>query len=319
MAWLGNKKAKIQFEALWCPHKVVPKINWGGGFNFMVLVKMVSSTRSTGRKKVNVVLSERDLSVLLAINSHKSVTGTQLTAICFGDTTYETARKRLRRLNYSGYIGCVNAPLPEYKRRAEQRGRPENMYYLTRLGAKTLADKLGVDSSAVVYGPQPQYLRENVLRLVEFRLALMRAKSRGYITDFSWHAPQVYDLDRPDNSTKLEPDAILSLTYPGGEKVDIILELDTGNFRQTKHWEPKINSFLSYNLPMWILCFDRGRLGLMASWTKAVLDANELGPGRCVLAIYDEALDGDVFLARWFRCDGSITDLSPKQRNQIPT
>lgn len=52
------------------------------------------------------ILGPRDISVFYTLHLHPALSLKQLAELCFSDVSYETARKRLRRLHQSGYMGA---------------------------------------------------------------------------------------------------------------------------------------------------------------------------------------------------------------------
>jgi len=56
-------------------------------------------------KRKSLVLMQRDISALVELYLHRTVTSSQLAKLCFSDISYETARKRLRRLQQAGFTG----------------------------------------------------------------------------------------------------------------------------------------------------------------------------------------------------------------------
>ncbi len=80
------------------------------------------------------VLRPRDISVFYTLYLHPALTLKQLAALCFPDVSYETARKRLRRLHQSGYMGAKAVETNADK------GRPESIYFLNAKAAKALAE-----------------------------------------------------------------------------------------------------------------------------------------------------------------------------------
>lgn len=61
---------------------------------------------------------ERDINALLELYLHRTISSSQLARLCFPDISYETARKRLRRLQQAGFTGASSSG------RMEGRGRP---------------------------------------------------------------------------------------------------------------------------------------------------------------------------------------------------
>ena len=75
-------------------------------------------------KKKTLVLMQRDVMALVELYLHRTISSSQLARLCFPDISYETARKRLRRLQQSGFTGSSSSG------RLEGRGRPELIYFL---------------------------------------------------------------------------------------------------------------------------------------------------------------------------------------------
>ena len=93
-------------------------------------------TEKTPRGKVrrkSLVLMQRDILALVQLYLHRTISSSQLAKLCFPEISYETARKRLRRLQQAGFTGASSSG------RMEGRGRPELIYFLTTAGAKALS------------------------------------------------------------------------------------------------------------------------------------------------------------------------------------
>lgn len=261
-------------------------------------------------KKRNVVLMERDLSSLFEIFVHRTITSIQLARLSFEDVSYETARKRIRRLQQAGFIGSATSGRMEYSR-----GRPENIYFLTPLGAKALEQYRGISWNDIPTGMPHSYHKEHFLRLVDIRLLLMQAKAAGLIHTFEFRTGREFwrELTQEDALSSENADATIIFQYhENSPPITVLLEMDTGNFRQTKHWEPKIKSFLKTGLPIWVITGSAPRITKLQQWTQPLLQEAGVGPGKCVFAIYDELMNVGFFGAQWQRTDGTITDLKPK-------
>ena len=76
-------------------------------------------------------------------------------SFCFPDISYETARKRLRRLQQAGFTGSSSSG------RMEGRGRPELIYFLTTAGAKVLEQNRGISWETIPTGPPHTYHKEH--------------------------------------------------------------------------------------------------------------------------------------------------------------
>ncbi len=239
---------------------------------------------------------------------HRTISSTQLARLCFAEVSYETARKRLRKLQQGGLFGHASSE------RMEGRGRPELIYFLSAAGAKALGDERKINWQDIPTGVPHTYHKEHLLQLVDVRLALEDAQKKQLIADLEWNTGR--EFWKPANPLLQElpeqPDATISFRYPGTDPITVLLEIDTGNLRQTRHWEPKIKSFIKTGLPIWVFSSSEGRIGTLRKWTEPILASYGVGPGKCVFAVFDEILDKGIFASTWWRTDGSITDLKPK-------
>lgn len=259
-------------------------------------------------KKKSVVLMERDVHSLLELYLHRTISSSQLARLCFPDISYETARKRLRRLQQSGFTGASSSG------RMEGRGRPELIYFLTAAGARALEQHRGISWETIPTGPPHTYHKEHFLRLVDVRLSLAEAESKGLIGGLDFTTGREFWRELAVDLTEAEEqaDATITFSYPGEAPVRVLLEIDTGNFRQTRHWEPKIRAFLKTGLPIWVITGSAQRILTLRKWTQPLLEEANVGPGKCVFAVYDELVERGVFQAQWQRTDGSFTDLRPR-------
>jgi hypothetical protein len=259
-------------------------------------------------KKRSLVLMQRDIAALIELYLHRAVTSSQLSLLCFADITYETARKRLRRLQQAGYTGASSSG------RMEGKGRPELVYFLTAAGAKALEQYRGISWETVPTGPPHTYHKEHFLRLVDIRLSMKVAERQGIIGQLEWTTGKEFWKELSSDSAEIDEraDATVSFAYPGMDPINVLLEIDTGNFRQTRHWEPKIKAFLRAGFPIWVITGSEPRIVTLRKWTAPLLEAAGVGPGKCVFAVYDEILEKGIFGSTWYRTDGSITNLRPK-------
>ena len=256
----------------------------------------------------HVVLMPRDLKALEQLYLHRAITSGQLARLCYSDISYETSRKRLRRLNQSGVIGSANSG------RMEGRGRPELIYFLSGAGAKAVQEFKDVPAEAIPTGPPHTYHKEHFLRLVDIRLSLIQAIDKRLIDELEWFTGRESWSDKIALLSQLSEhaDALINFRYPQGPMLSVLLEIDTGNFRQTRHWEPKMRDFLRAGLPIWVVSGSVQRIHTLRKWTQPLLDEYGFGPGKCVFAVFDELMNQGVFSATWYRTDGSVTDLRPR-------
>lgn len=266
--------------------------------------------------KKSLVLMQRDILALVELYLHRTISSSQLAKLCFPDISYETARKRLRRLQQSGFTGSSSSG------RMEGRGRPELIYFLTNTGAKALEQHRGISWETIPTGPPHTYHKEHFLRLVDVRLAMEEAENRTLIVDLDFTTGREFWKELSDDLTTLEEqaDATIGFRYPGSEPLKVLLEIDTGNFRQTRHWEPKIKAFLKSGYPIWVVTGSAPRIVTLRKWTQPLLEEAGVGPGKCVFTVYNELVERGIFGATWQRTDGTITDLRPKNLdgNRIP-
>lgn len=261
-------------------------------------------------KQKSLVLMQRDLQVLMQLYHHRTISSSQLSHLCFAEASYETARKRLRRLQQAGFTDCAASG------RTVGRGRPELIYFLTASGAKALIQHRSLSGETVAYGPPHSYYREHFLRLVDIRLALLAAEKRSLIVDLEFTTgPELRkDVNEASNSAELA-DATITFCYPGSEPIKVLIEIDTGNFRQTRHWEPKIRAFLKSGYPIWVVTGSPHRLTTLTKWTLPLLQENDLSAGQCVFCVYQDLVDSGIFGATWWRSNDTITDLRPRPAN----
>ena len=245
---------------------------------------------------------------LVELYLHRTVTSSQLAKLCFSDISYETARKRLRRLQQAGFTGSSSSG------RMEGRGRPELIYFLTAAGAKALEQHRGISWETIPTGPPHTYHKEHFLRLVDVRLAIEEAEASRHIEALEFTTGREFWRELAGDMTNLEEqaDATISFNYPEAESIKVLLEIDTGNFRQTRHWEPKIKAFLKTGYPIWVVTGSAPRIVTLRKWTQPLLEEAGVGPGKCVFSVYSELVERGIFGAIWQRTDGSVTDLRPK-------
>jgi DNA-binding PadR family transcriptional regulator len=257
--------------------------------------------------KRNLVLMQRDIWALVQLYLHRTIGSSQLARLCFPDISYETARKRLRRLQQAGFTASASSG------RMEGRGRPELIYFLTGSGAKALEQNRGISWETIPTGPPHTYHKEHFLRLVDVRLALQEAQNTQLLADLDFITGREFwkELSGELIVSEEQADATISFRYPEMDAFSILLEIDTGNFRQTRHWEPKIRAFLKTGYPIWVVTGSAPRISTLRKWTQPLLEEANVGPGKCIFGVYQDIVDNGIFGATWYRTDGSITNLRP--------
>src|SRR5215469_3245137 len=171
---------------------------------------MEKSARFRANRK-NLVLMRRDILALVQLYLHRTIGSSQLARLCFPDISYETARKRLRRLQQAGFTGSSSSG------RMEGRGRPELIYFLTAAGAKALEQHRGISWETIPTGPPHTYHKEHFLRLVDVRLAMEDAENRNLIVDLEFTTGREFWRELAGDLTSLEEqaDATITFRYPG--------------------------------------------------------------------------------------------------------
>jgi hypothetical protein len=270
-----------------------------------------NAARLKPRKK-NLILMERDIAALEELYNHRTISSSQLAKLSFPDISYETARKRLRRLQQSGFMGAATSG------RMEGRGRPELIYFLSTAGAKILEQSKGISWETVPTGPPHLYHKEHFLRLVDIRLAMEHSEKNGHIQGLEWSSGREFwrELSGSINTLEEQSDATIQFAFPGTESIRVLIEMDTGNFRQHRHWEPKIRSFLKLGHPIWVVTGALPRILTLRKWTAPLLEEANVGPGKCVFAVYNEIMEQGIFGATWHRTDGSVTNLRPRPQTE---
>ncbi len=278
-----------------------------GALNLDAKGNLKNAARPKPRKK-NLILMERDIAALEELYNHRTISSSQLAKLSFPDISYETARKRLRRLQQSGFMGAATSG------RMEGRGRPELIYFLSTAGAKILEQSKGISWDTVPTGPPHLYHKEHFLRLVDIRLAMEHSEKSGHIHSLAWSSGREFwrELSGSINSLEEQSDATIQFAFPGTDSIRVLIEMDTGNFRQHRHWEPKIRSFLKLGHPIWVVTGALPRILTLRKWTAPLLEEANVGPGKCVFAVYNEIMEQGIFGATWHRTDGSVTNLRPK-------
>jgi hypothetical protein len=274
---------------------------------------VIDKSLKTKPKKKHLVLTKRDVWALVQLYLHRTIGSSQLARLCFGDISYETARKRLRRLQQAGFTAAASSG------RMEGRGRPELIYFLTISGAKALEQHRGISWESIPTGPPHTYHKEHFLRLVDVRLALKDAEQKKLLKEMDFITGREFwkELSGDVEDLDEQADATISFAYPETPPIKVLLEIDTGNFRQTRHWEPKIRAFLKTGYPIWVVTGSQPRIATLRKWTQPLLEEASVGPGKCIFSVYHEIIDHGIFGANWQRTDGSITDLKPKSMDSL--
>src|SRR5262249_22660304 len=238
-------------------------------------------------KKKSLVLMQRDVWALVQLYLHRTISSSQLARLCFPDISYETARKRLRRLQQAGFTGSSSSG------RMEGRGRPELIYFLTTAGAKALEQNRGISWETIPTGPPHTYHKEHFLRLVDMRLAMQEAEKRRLVENLEFITGREFwrGLSGELTISEGQADATISFRSSVTDAFSPLLEIDTGNLRQTRHWEPKIRAFLKTGYPIWVVTGSAPRIATLRKWTQPLLEEAEVGAHRCVFGVYHDIVE----------------------------
>jgi DNA-binding PadR family transcriptional regulator len=239
----------------------------------------------------------------------------QLSKLCFPKTSYETARKRLRRLQQAGLTGFASSE------RMEGRGRPELIYFLTAAGARVLEQNYGIMTKSISTGPAHAYQREYCLRLADLHLAFKDAEDKKLLADLHFMTGREFCQELLANKTnnRMQADAKVSFRFSKAEPMTVLLKIDTGNLRQTRHWEPQIRAFLKADCQIWVIADKVQRITLLRKWTQPLLLEAGLAPDRCIFGLYNEIMEHGICRTSWQRADGSTTSLFLHQTFSVMT
>jgi DNA-binding PadR family transcriptional regulator len=252
------------------------------------------------RGKKTLTLMRRDIEALQQLSLHRAMTSSQFAALCFHNCGYETARKRVRKLMQHGYLGVTS------RRHSQGRGRPEQLYFITETGAAALKEKFGTAEDSAISGVPHPYLKDHCLRVAEIHLAMLKAEKAGIIKELEWTAGWQLCADRNENQSD-KPDAIVRFkTKREHKKVAIIV--DTGNLRQTRHWEPKLHFLLKTVPEVWIITGNTARILTLRKWSLPIMETYGVEPVHCIFAVCEDLVNEGMFHARWVDVHGNAVN-----------
>jgi predicted ArsR family transcriptional regulator len=234
--------------------------------------------------KQSSILGPRDISVFHTLYLHPALTLKHLAELCFADVSFETARKRLRRLHQSGYM---HSKITE---RHLEKGRPESIYFLNQKAAKALAENKGIPESIIPIGAPNIMHQDYLTRLAQLHLAWDKTVKKENLSNHDFITKRA--LTNNDNLSKSNEnaDAIISFAKKDGQKQTLLLILETGNLRPTRHWTPKITALLKSECPILIVTIDRHRLDTLRKWTLPILEEFAIPTERCMFMVYEEII-----------------------------
>ncbi len=257
--------------------------------------------------KRRLVLGKRDIFVLDALHLHGALNSRQLTQLCFPDVSHETSRKRLRKLREGGYIDATAI------NNKEEKGRPEHAFFLSTNAIAALAHGKDISEGTIIIGPPNANHKEHLARLLELHLSWQRTAKQEKLLNFGFLTKRVCESTKnghPElNLAQRNADATITFSRKEGSSQTVLVVLETGNLRQSRHWIPKINALLKANLPILIITLNEKRLDVLQQWTLPLLDKAGISHERCLFSLYDEVVTHG-FLSANARCtSGNITKI----------
>jgi DNA-binding PadR family transcriptional regulator len=234
--------------------------------------------------KQRSILGPRDISVFYALHLHPALSLKQLAELCFSDVSYETARKRLRRLHQSGYMGAKTAE------HTSDKGRPESLYFLNAKAAKALAENRNILENSIPIGAPNKKHQEYLAHLAQLHLAWQKTTREEKLINHHFVTKRAVSSTAALLKANEHADATISFTNKQGEKQTILLVLETGNLRPTRHWIPKMTALLKMEFPILVVTTSRDRLDTLRKWTLPMLEEMGLSHERCMFMVYEEII-----------------------------
>ena len=233
-----------------------------------------------------LILGERDISVFNALHLHGALNMRQLVKLCFGEISSETVRKRLRKLHQSGYIGA------NVTNNKEEKGRPEHLYSLAAPAAAALAHSQNLSEELIAIGPPNTNHKDHLAHLINLHLAWQRTAAQEKIVDYKFLTKRVAASNKNGNEclnqAKAHADVVITFKRGAEDMQTMLIVLETGNLRQARHWQPKINAFLKTDMPILVIALNEKRLSLLREWTRPILKLAYIEENRCLFSLYDE-------------------------------
>ncbi|MFH1681497.1 MAG: replication-relaxation family protein [Candidatus Eisenbacteria bacterium] len=188
-------------------------------------------------RKPRLVLTERDMDLLLSVYKYRYLSTSQLQGLHF--PSLQTTNRRLRLLADGGFLSTFRSP-----------GIDERLVMLAKKGAEAVAETLLVPFEALGWEggrrePKDYYFLRHFLAVGDFRIALTRACERmpdvkllGFIPEHlgekkprggvqKYIREVVADIDRPRGKIAHTPDGVFALEK-GGRAALFFLEVDRG-------------------------------------------------------------------------------------------
>jgi predicted transcriptional regulator len=184
----------------------------------------------------NLVLTPRDIAIVLAVYLYRALTTQQISALVFAKDTRSTqCEERLKRLYHNGYL----------ERRSQGTTYQDNkplVYMLTEKGAQLLSEHKGMKRNEIYwnakYNTISNYHLQHVVQTSESRISFVRACERlGYelswLDEMSIRHHKLYDTftyHTPTGWTKkttVIPDSFFTIETPQ-KLVSCFLEIDRG-------------------------------------------------------------------------------------------
>lgn len=154
--------------------------------------------------------------------------------------------------------------------------------------AKALAENKDILENSITTGAPNTKHQEYLARLAQLHLAWQKTAKEEKL--FNHHFVTKRAVSNGSNVLKANEhaDATISFTNKEGEKQTILVILETGNLRPTRHWVPKITALLKTDHPILIVTTSRHRLDTLRKWTLPLLEEVSSPHERCMFMVYEE-------------------------------
>lgn len=254
--------------------------------------------------KRHLILGPRDISVFYTLHLHSALTLKQLADLCFPEVSFETARKRLRRLHQSGYMQTKSTMAKTDK------GRPERFYFLNSKAAKALAENKNIiEHSISTIAPNIKH-QEYLTHLAHLHMAWQRTAREENFFSYTFSTKRLLNPKIKNCKANENSDAIISFATKEGKAQTILLVLENGNLRPTRHWIPKMNSLLKNGFPILVVTTNRHRLDTLRKWTLPLLEEAGIPYERCMFMVLEEVLRYGYLAISAYSTAGSAMKIS---------
>ena len=252
----------------------------------------------------NILLTDRDINALLEVSRHKMITSMQLAKLCYSDISYETSRKRLRRLHKADILATSSL------NDSHSRGRPDLIYYLTEFGKKHIEPYV-VSKKIINYGLKNVYQRDVFLKIVEVRLNLVNACQKNLISNLKFYDFKEFIFLNPEFDTKYKfiCDAICTFSDKNSNDFFVAIKYDTKSLQLQKHYIPIFEYTLKHNLMTWIICSNWERINSLITDFFSQLNISEKNTDRILMSTISEFREKELKQSIFKKLNGELTSL----------